>query len=189
MAVQRGNLHQAMEIYQSGLKLAENWLEEEGKPRGSLIASAGPQLGLGMVLYQMNDLVGAAACIQHSADLLELGELWLSTDAYRMLAYIAQANGDFETSAELLSKAWAIDDSLHFRQINTSDPPSMAQLGILLSRLRPDMAHLVTDASRRIENRGVHADDEVDFSSPTGYPRELFYADLARVLIAQGPGC
>jgi LuxR family maltose regulon positive regulatory protein len=46
------------------------------------------------------------------------------------------------------------------------------------------MAYLLTDATRRIENQGVHTNDEVDFSSPAGYPRELIYSDLACLLIA-----
>jgi LuxR family maltose regulon positive regulatory protein len=48
------------------------------------------------------------------------------------------------------------------------------------------MAHLLTDAGRRVEKRGVRANDEVDFSSPADYPREFDYSDLACLLIAQG---
>jgi LuxR family maltose regulon positive regulatory protein len=61
---------------------------------------------------------------------------------------------------------------------------SLAKLGILLSRSGPEMAYLLMDASRRAEKLGVHADDEVDFSSSAGYPRELHYSDLAYLLIA-----
>jgi LuxR family maltose regulon positive regulatory protein len=46
------------------------------------------------------------------------------------------------------------------------------------------MDHLLKDASRRVEKLGVHADDEVDFCSAAGYPRELLYSDLACLLIA-----
>jgi LuxR family maltose regulon positive regulatory protein len=46
------------------------------------------------------------------------------------------------------------------------------------------MAHLLTDACRRVEQLRVQADDKVDFSSPTDYPRELMYSDLAYLLIA-----
>jgi LuxR family maltose regulon positive regulatory protein len=46
------------------------------------------------------------------------------------------------------------------------------------------MAHLLTDACRRVEKLGVNANDEVDFSSPAGYPREFDYSDLACLLIA-----
>jgi LuxR family maltose regulon positive regulatory protein len=60
----------------------------------------------------------------------------------------------------------------------------LTKLGILLSRAGPEMAHLLTDASQRVEKLGVQATDEVDFSSPAGYPRELFYSDLACLLIS-----
>ena len=136
LAVIRGQLHQALDLYRSGLKLAQNWMDTGGKPQGSLIAAAGPQLGLGTVLYQLNDLAGAAAHIQHSADLFELGELWGRMHSYTMLAYLRQAQGEFETSAELLSKACAIEDTIIVRRSNTSDLPSLTQLGILLSRVR-----------------------------------------------------
>jgi LuxR family maltose regulon positive regulatory protein len=184
IAVIRGQLHKALDIYQSGLNVAQNWMDEECKPQGTLIAAAGLHLGLGTVLYQLNDLAGAATHIQRGADLLELGELYGRMDTYRMLAYLRQAKGEFEASAELFSKAYAIEDSIIFQQSKTPDLPSLAQLGILLSRTGPEMAHLLSDTSRRIENLGVHANDEVDFSSPAGYPREHMYSDLAHLLIA-----
>jgi len=184
LAVIRGQLQQALDLYRSALKLAQNWKDTEGKPQRFLIAAAGSQKGLGKVLYQLNDLAGAAAHIQHSADLLELGEHWERSFAYTVMAYLKQAQGEFEASAELFRKACAIQDSIIVRQSYTTNLPSLTRLGILLSRDRPEMAHLLKDASRRVEKLGVHANDEVDFSSPAGYPRELIYSDLACLLIA-----
>jgi LuxR family maltose regulon positive regulatory protein len=184
LAVVRGQLHQALDLYRSGLNLSQNWKDAWGKPQGSLMAAAGPQLALGTVLYQLNDLAGAAAHIQHSADLFELGEHWGRMHAYTMLAYLRQAEGEFEASAELFRKAHAIEDTIIVRRSNTSDRPRLTKLGILLSRAGPEMAHLLTDVSRRIEQLGVHANDEVDFSSLAGYPHELIYSDLACLLIA-----
>ena len=185
LAVIRGQLQQALDVYRSGLKLAQNWTETGSKLQGSLIAAAGPQLGLGAVLYQLNDLAGATAHIQRGVDLLELGELSGKMHSYRMLAYLRQAQGEYEASAELFLKACAVEDSLTVRQANVSDLPSLTKLGILLSRSRTEMAHLLTKVSRRVESRGVHATDEVDFCSPDGYPREFMYSDLACVLLAQ----
>jgi LuxR family maltose regulon positive regulatory protein len=186
LAVIRGQLHQAIDFYLSGLKLAENWMDKRGKTQGSLIAAAGLQLGLGTVLYQLNDLADAATRIQRSADLLELGELWGRMDSYRMLAYLRQAKGEFEASTEFFNKACAIEDAIIVRRSNTTDLPSLVKLGILLSRTGPELAHLLTDISRRVENLEVDANDEVDFSNPASYPHELIYSDLARLLIAQG---
>ena len=184
LAVVRGQLHQAVDLYRSGLKLAQNWKDTGAKPEESLQTAVGPQLGLGTVLYQLNDLAGAAAYIQRSADLLELGEHWGRMSSYTMLAYLKQAQGEYETSAELFRKACAIEDTVTVRRSNTSDRRSRTKLGILLSRTGPAMAHLLTDVWRRVEKLGVHADDEVDFSSPADYPRERMYSDLACLLIA-----
>jgi len=185
LAMIRGQLPQALDLYRSGVKLAHNWVDTEGKPQRSLIAAAGPQLGLGRVLYQLNDLDGSAAYIQRSADLFGLGDIWGKKDAFAMLAYLRQAQGEFEASAELLSKVIAIRDTITVRRSSTTDLPSLVQVAILLSRARPEMAHLLTDVSQRIEKLGVHANDDVDFSSPADYPREYDYSELARTLIAK----
>jgi LuxR family maltose regulon positive regulatory protein len=185
LAVIRGQLHQALDLYRSGLKLAQHWEDTGDIPRGSLIAAAGPQLGLGTVLYQLNDLDGSAAHIQHSADLFGLGDIWGKKDAYTMLAYLRQARGEFETSAELLSKVIAIKDTIMVRRSSTTELPSLAKLAILLSRARAEMAHLLMDVRRLVERRGVSVNDEVDFSNPADYPREFDYSELAYLLIAE----
>jgi LuxR family maltose regulon positive regulatory protein len=185
LAEMRGQLLQAVGLYEDGLKLAQNWTDAEGKPRGSLIAAAGPQRGLGTVLYQLNDLAGATIHIQRSADLYELGELLRRIDAYTMLAQLKLANGDIEGSIELLNQATAIEDSITDQSINTTDLPSLIRLRILLSRAKPGMDYLLGDAIRRMDAFGLTPNDEVDFSSPSGYPREYIYSDLAYLLIAQ----
>jgi LuxR family transcriptional regulator, maltose regulon positive regulatory protein len=184
LAVVRGQLHQAQDFYRSGLNLAHILKDPRSRPQGGLLVTAGLQLGLGTVLYQLNDLAGAAIQIKQGADLLELGERRGRLGSYTMLAYLKQALGEFETSADLFRKACAIEDATIVQRPYTSDRPSLTQLGILLSRAGPEMAHLLKYAIRRVENLGVHADDEVDFSSPAGYPRELIYSDFACVLIA-----
>jgi LuxR family maltose regulon positive regulatory protein len=184
LAVIRGQLHQALELYRSGLKIAQNWKDTQGRPQSSLMAAAGPELALGTVLYQLNDLAGAEAHIRHSANLFELGEHWAKMHSYTMLAYLKQAQGEFETSIELFRKACAVEETIRAQRSNASDRLRLTQLAILLRRVRPDMADFLTDAYRRIENSGMHANDHVDFSSPDGYPRERVYTELACLLIA-----
>jgi LuxR family maltose regulon positive regulatory protein len=184
LSVVRGQLHKALDLYHSGLKIAQDWKDTRGKPHGSLMAAAGPQLALGTILYQLNNLAGAAAHIQHSADLFEMGEHWAKMHSYTMLAYLKQAQGEFETSTELFRKACAVEETIPVQKSNPSDHLRLTQLAILLSRVQPEMAYFLTDAYRRVENLGVHANDDVDFSSPAGYPRERMYTELACLLIA-----
>ena len=184
LAVIRGELQQALDLYRSGLKIAQDWKDTRGRPHGSLMAAAGPQLALGTVLYQLNDLAGAAAHIQHSTDLFELGEHWAKMHSYIMLAYLKQAQGEFESSAELFLRACAVEETIRIQRSNTSDRLRLTQLAILLSRVRPEMAYFLTDEYRRVENLGVHANDEVDFSSPAGYLRERMYTEVACLLLA-----
>jgi LuxR family maltose regulon positive regulatory protein len=103
-----------------------------------------------------------------------------------MLGYLKQAEGDYKTSYDLLGKGWAIMENISAQQSNISTEPGLEQLRILLSRARPNMAHLLTDAALRVETRGLKPEDEIDFSSPAGYVRETEYSDLARALIALG---
>ena len=184
LAVIRGQLHQALELYRRGLKIAQTWKDRQGRPQSSLMAAAGPELALGTVLYQLNDLAGAEAPIRHSANLFELAEHWAKMHSYTMLAYLKQAQGDVEASAELFLSACAVEETIRAQRSNASDRLRLTQLAILLSRVRPDMADFLTDAYRRIENSGMHANDHVDFSSPDGYPRERVYTELACLLIA-----
>jgi LuxR family maltose regulon positive regulatory protein len=186
LAMMRGQLHQAMEIYGRGLELARKWSDEGGKSRGILLAASGVHLGLGTILYQWNDLDGAEPHIQRALELHELGEVWGRMHSYWMLGYLKQAQGDYKTSYDLLGKAWAIKENISAQQSNISSEPGLVQLSILLSRAGPDMAHLLTDAAQTVASRGLKPDDEVDFSSPAGYVRESEYSDLTRALIALG---
>ncbi|MFC1879433.1 LuxR C-terminal-related transcriptional regulator, partial [Chloroflexota bacterium] len=185
LAVIFGELHQALGFYRSGLKVAQLWVDKEGSHQGPLVAAGGLHLGLGAVLYQMDDLAESTLHLQRGVELFELGELWGRIHSYRLLAYLKHAHRELETSYELLSKVYEIKDTLSVQQSNTPDLPSLDQLAILLSRARPEMAHLLSDVSRRVETRGLCPDDDVDFSTQADYPRELEYSDLARVLIAQ----
>jgi LuxR family maltose regulon positive regulatory protein len=186
LAVMRGQLHQAVEIQRRGLQMAQKWTDEGGKGRGASVAASGLHLQLGTVLYQWNDLAGAAPHIQRAVELHDLGEVWGRIHSYMMLAYLNQAEGDYKTSYDLLGKAYSIGDNITVSQANITTLPSLEKLGIIISRANPDMAYLLTDAARRIETQGIQPDDEVDFSSPVGYRHESKYSALARVLIELG---
>ena len=161
LAGMRGQLHQAVEIQRRGLQVAKRWADEGGKGRGASVAASGLHLQLGTILYQWNDLAGAAPHIQRAIELHDLGEVWGRVHSYMMLAYLKQAEGDFEASYDLLCKVHAIQDTISVSQANITALPSLEKLGIILSRAHPDMAYLLTDAARRIETQGIQPEDQL----------------------------
>jgi LuxR family maltose regulon positive regulatory protein len=180
----QGQLQHAAKHYRRGLQMAHAWSDQGGQGGGPLLPESGPRLSLGTVLYQWNDLAGAAPHIQRAIELSELGGAWERMYGYRMLAYLRQAKGDLEAAYDLLQRACAIRDATSVRQMNVSMEPGLEQLRIMLSRAQPEMAHLLTNVAQRIKTLNLRPDDDVDFASPTGYRREPEYADLARALIA-----
>jgi len=185
LAAIQGQPHQAVEFCQQGFQMARRFSEEKGERVSTLVASGGLHLRLGTVLYQRNDLIGAAPHIQRAVDLLESGEELGRVHSYRMLAYLKQAEGDYESSYDYLLKAYAVKDKISIYQTNISILPSLEQLGIMLSKVNPDMAHLSTDIVQRVKTQGIQPDDDVDFTSPSGYSQELEYSNLARALISE----
>jgi LuxR family maltose regulon positive regulatory protein len=186
LAMIQGHLHRAVEIYRRGLEMAHKWSNQKGAGRGALPAATGLHLGLGTVLYQWNDLAGAAIHLQRACDLGELGRFWGRMHCYRMLAYLKHAQEDYQAAYDLLRQAWRIRESVNIRQVNTAAEPSLEQLGIRLSRIQPEMVHLRADIARDIEMQGLGPDDDVDYTSPEEYAREPAYSVLARLLIALG---
>jgi LuxR family maltose regulon positive regulatory protein len=185
IAVIQGQLHRAKEIYLQGFQIVNGWVEEQGEEQRTLVAASQLHLGLGTLLYQWNDLVGAAPHIRRSVELLELGGDQGRIDAYVMLAYLNQAKGDYEAAFDLLGIINSIKNEFPVRRINISPEPGFEQLRILLSHFRPEMAHLLTEVAQHVEIMSLRPDDEINFSS-TGYTHEHKYSDLARGLIALG---
>jgi LuxR family maltose regulon positive regulatory protein len=183
LAVIKGQLHQAMEIYQQGFQMIQGWPDDKGGGASTLVAGSGLHLGLGAVLYQINDLTGAAPHIQRAVELLELGETKEIMHAYRKLAYLKQAEGDIEAAYDLLVLASSIRDNYKSIRSTMSEEPSLEQLRILFIHARPEMTHLLMDVAQRVETLGLQPDDKVNFSG-ADYPREIEYSDLARSLIA-----
>jgi LuxR family maltose regulon positive regulatory protein len=103
-----------------------------------------------------------------------------------MLAYLNQAEGNYESAWDLLDKASASPKRHTAHRSNMTEEPGLEQLRILLSRSHPEMVHPSREIARRIKTLGLRRDDEVDFSNPAHYPHEYDYSDLARVLVAQG---
>jgi LuxR family maltose regulon positive regulatory protein len=186
VSVIEGQLYQAVEIYQWGFQMAQKWMQDRGEGLRTLLAMCELHLDFGTVLYEINDLAGAAPHIRRAAELLELANDHGRFDGYKMLAYLNQAEGNYESACDLLDKAWASPKRRSAHRSNMTEEPSLERLRLLIRRSHPEMAHLSREAARRIEPISLRPDDEIDFSSPAHYPHEFDYSDLARVLVAQG---
>jgi LuxR family maltose regulon positive regulatory protein len=184
LAMIKGQLHLAAEILHQGLQMGQKWTEMQGKGRGTLLATSELHLRLGIIHYYWNDFNSAAPHLQRAVELDELGKSWGVMHSYLMLAYLKQAEGDYNAAHELMDRAFKIRDKISVSQFNFAAEPGLEQLQILLSRTGPEREHLLTNVSQQIENLGLRPNDSIDFSSPADYSRESVYADLARALIA-----
>jgi LuxR family maltose regulon positive regulatory protein len=184
LAMIKGRLHQAAEIIHQGLQMANRWKKRQGEGRGTLLATSELHLRLGIIHYYWNDLDGAAPHLQRAVELDELGKSWGVMHSYWMLAYLKQAEGDYQTAYELMVRAYNIRDKISVRQYNFAAEPGLEQLCILLSRTQTNMAHLISDVAHRVKTLGKQPDDDVDFSTPVDYVFEPEYSDLARALVS-----
>jgi LuxR family maltose regulon positive regulatory protein len=183
LAMIQGQLHQAKEICQQGFLLAKRWADEAGEGQRTLVAASELHIMLGTVLYQWNDLEGAVLQIRHAVELLEVGEDQGRIDAYRILAFIHHAEGDYEAAFDLFGKINSLTDKISLPRVNSLLKPSFEKLRILLSRSRPEMAYLLNDVAKEVEGMRIRPDDGIDLSN-TDYAIENKHADLARMLIA-----
>lgn len=183
LAMILGQLHKAKDFYKQGFQMAERWADEQEEGQKTLVAASELYLGLGSLLYEWNDLIGAASHIRRAVKLLELAGDQGILGGYRLLAYLYHAEGDYEAAFNLYEKICSLKDNFTVRHNNSLTEPSLEQLRILLSRVRPEMAHLLTDVAGRVESMGIRPDDEINFAT-TGYVNEFEYSDLARALIA-----
>ncbi len=96
----RGELHQAAQIFAQVIQQARHW----GLDHAALVGL--PQIGLGIIAYQWNDLAGAAAyCTQGLAqsEAAEFGEaLW---QGYQVQVWMALRQGDEAAVEQILAKA------------------------------------------------------------------------------------
>ena len=113
----QGNLRDAFRIYGQALELAEQW---GGQPS---IALCFVHWGRASLLYEWNDLDGAASASQES---IRIGELWkisrLLVPAYGLSALVMQARGQIDEARAMIRSA---------EKIARESYSSLADLGML----------------------------------------------------------
>jgi LuxR family maltose regulon positive regulatory protein len=166
MRIAQGRLHDAMRTFERGLELATG--------RGALVlrGAADMHVGIGEILRERDDLVGAAQHLQQARDLGD--ENGLPQNPYRSrvaAARIRQAEGESERALELLAEAG--------RLYANDFSPDVRPVDALTARVWIEHGRLA-EALGWARERGLSAADEL------GYVREFEHITLARLILAQG---
>jgi LuxR family maltose regulon positive regulatory protein len=171
MKVQQGLLHAAGDIYQQAIRLASG-------PGKQLPFTGIAYASLGRLLYEWNDLDGAAQCL---TTCIELGRHWESADIRLAgsvsLAQVRQAQGDAESAQELSREA---EQAMRHGQVVS--PPTIGVARAYQARLWLRQGAIEAAARWADEYRARPG----DASGYPGYLRHIEGASWARVLMAQG---
>ena len=161
LQVQQGRLHSAFDAYRRALEMA-----------GHSPVAAQAHSGMGVVLYEWNDLEAAA---HHLARSIELGRLWGNADAltgdYVAVAWLCRAQGDLPGAYDAMQKAERLAEGLH----------PMAAASVAAGKVRLAVIQRDLPAVERwVRDCGLDAEGEIN---PL---RERGYSTLARALLALG---
>jgi LuxR family maltose regulon positive regulatory protein len=177
--IARGAPRQARENGEKGLHWIEEWSRPEASKRRPIRMLAHLRLGLGRVLYEMNDLTQATEVLNQCTAYYELVRSQSRISGYLLLVDLYQALGDVETALGYLRKLEHISVAPGFSLPGIPLGAQIAERSLRLSQLRPELNDLFAKAVRWAETSGLRVDDEFR------YQREYEYLTLARVLIAQ----
>jgi LuxR family maltose regulon positive regulatory protein len=163
LTVQQGRLHTAFDAYQRTLEVA-----------GHSPVAAQAHSGMGMVLYEWNDLESAA---HHLAQSIELGQLWgnvgaLSSD-YIALAQVRYAQGDLSGTYDAMEEAERLAEGKGVH------PSAVARVAAGRLRLAVGQGDLPA-VERWVRASKVEVEGEVNLFN------EAEYVTLARALLALG---
>ncbi len=165
--VVRGKLHEAEAMYRQALELAAEL--GEALPVAGLV-----YLGLGDLYREWNDLEAATSFLDQGIEQCqELGNVELTCRGLVALAFLRHAAGDTAGARSALEQARSV-----VRQHDYA-PLIVAALDAYNACLALQQGQSEV-AFRWAEATGLRADDELS------YPRELEYAVLVRVFLAQG---
>ena len=168
LQVARGQLHQAAETLRQALHL------EAERGKGPMLFTGVASISLGTVLYEWNDMDGAARYLKEGIDPEEGKDAAALSTGYISLARVSQAQGDIDGALSMIEKA----DQLARR---SNMVWALSQVQAAKARLwqSPAGANLGA-AAHWAQECGLDVGDEI------GYRREGAYFTLARVLIALG---
>jgi len=161
----QGHLSEALATYRQGLEVA-------GDVGRQLPAAGMAHVGLAQVLYEQDELDAAVDHATRGVGLCrQLAFTQPLATGLALLARIRQVQGDPAGAQEAIRQAERVELSLQVVALLNPVPVQAARLALAGGE--------VAAAARWVQQRGLGADDELD------YPREGEYMVLARVLLAQ----
>ncbi len=165
----QGHLHQAAKTYRQAIQLGAEW--GGGQP---LPGAGRAHVGLAQVLYEWNDLDGAAHDLRQGIYLGEqCGEQEVVLEAYLTLARLQQAQGQANAAIEALERAVALP-ARDSKLLDTGHVPSwQARISLAQGDLNA--------ASRRADSLV----SELSLPDVPDFRFEVPYLTLVRVWIAQ----
>ncbi len=171
LKVQQGQLRAAGDLYQQAIRLASG-------PGKQLPFTGVAYASLGRLLYEWNDLDGAARCLTTCVD---LGRQWISADMRLTgsvsLAQVRQAQGDAASAQELSREA---EQTMRHGQMVS--PPTVGVARAYQARLWLRQG-AIEAAVRWADEHRARSGDTAGYP---GYLRHIEGASWARVLMAQG---
>lgn len=165
---QQGHLHQAVVIMEQALRLAT----ELGSPPAPVASLA--HLGMGLVLYEANELDPAMEHLQESMEHASQWGNWMATlQGLAILTQIKQVQNDLDSASLLLQQVEQLAYA-HPGSPQGEISPAATCAWLWLGQGN------VEAASRWIEQAGISEED------PLSVTCEVAHIALARVLLAQG---
>jgi len=162
-----GNLHEASRVYEQALELAKQWNGE------SSIAACRVQWGRAILLYEWNDLNGAAHASQEA---IRIGELWgnprLLVHSYGLSSMVMQARGQTDEARAMIRRAEQITRDSY------SPPPTLGSLAFYQIGL-----WVVQNDFQAITK--WEQDHDAEWQSQVGRVRDVLAIVLARAYIAR----
>ena len=174
----QGRLHEAKTLYERALELAT-----DGKGRCHPVATKA-LVGLADILREWNDLDAAMDLLQRSIDLAGRWSEIMTASGYLVLTRVRQAQGDLDGAAEVIDRAQRLVAAWDISEIDDSFA-DVIQTRVWLAQ--GDFTALERWMERRdLTREGVAAAlAPHEGQVPPDYVRQIEYAALARVYVAQ----
>jgi LuxR family maltose regulon positive regulatory protein len=163
----QGRLEAARHTYQKGLEFALRTGPGVG------LSAAVAHVGMAEVLYERNQLEPALSHVEEGISLArQLTSTQTLASGLASLAWIRQASGDPAGAHEAMEEAYQAVPDREIVALHNPVPAERARLLLIQGDAQ--------EVARWVAGRGLEAEDE------PGYPRELEYLVLTRILLGRG---